>query len=65
MHRALGFEPVGRFPQVGHKLGRWHDVGWYRRVLVPHDSDMPCAAPPETLRIDEVLATAQACLPRD
>jgi phosphinothricin acetyltransferase len=29
IHTALGFEPVGIYQQVGYKLGRWHDVGWW------------------------------------
>jgi L-amino acid N-acyltransferase YncA len=32
LHERLGFTPVGVFSEVGHKLGRWHDVGfWLRR----------------------------------
>lgn len=27
-HRSLGFEPIGVFPKVGRKFGRWHDVAW-------------------------------------
>lgn len=33
LHRALGFEPVGVYPQVGFKLGRWWDVAWYGLAL--------------------------------
>ena len=33
LHEACGFRRVGVFPQVGYKLGRWHDVGWWHRPL--------------------------------
>lgn len=33
LHEAVGFEPVGVFREVGHKLGAWHDVGWWQRWL--------------------------------
>ncbi len=33
LHRALGFEPVGIFREVGWKRGAWHDVGWWQRRL--------------------------------
>lgn len=33
LHRALGFEPVGRFRQVGFKHGAWHDVAFAQRAL--------------------------------
>jgi phosphinothricin acetyltransferase len=33
LHRAMGFEPVGTFRQVGHKHGQWHDVAWTQRAL--------------------------------
>lgn len=33
LHRAMGFEPVGLYPQAGFKLGRWWDVAWYGLAL--------------------------------
>lgn len=33
LHRALGFEPVGTFRQVGFKHGDWHDVAFAQRAL--------------------------------
>ena len=29
LHEALGFVLVGIYRDVGYKLGRWHDVGWW------------------------------------
>lgn len=29
LHQAMGFIPVGVYRNVGFKLGRWHDVGWW------------------------------------
>lgn len=33
LHEAMGFELVGVYKQVGFKLGRWHDVGWWQLQL--------------------------------
>jgi L-amino acid N-acyltransferase YncA len=33
LHTALGFEPVGVYRNVGYKLGKWHDVGWWQLEL--------------------------------
>ncbi len=33
LHRALGFEPVGLYPNAGFKRGRWWDVAWYGLAL--------------------------------
>jgi L-amino acid N-acyltransferase YncA len=33
LHRALGFEPVGTYRQIGYKHGEWHDVAWVQRPL--------------------------------
>jgi phosphinothricin acetyltransferase len=33
LHEALGFSHVGVYREVGFKLGRWHDVGWWQRLL--------------------------------
>lgn len=32
-HRRYGFEHVGTFTEVGHKLGRYWDVAWYERAV--------------------------------
>lgn len=37
LHERLGFTHIGTFPQVGFKLGRWHDVGYWRLELGPWD----------------------------
>lgn len=33
LHESLGFRPIGVYPAVGFKLGRWHDVGWWQLEL--------------------------------
>jgi len=33
LHRAVGFEAVGVYREVGHKLGAWHDVAWFERPI--------------------------------
>ena len=33
LHESMGFKPVGVYRNVGHKLGRWHDVGWWQLSL--------------------------------
>jgi len=33
LHAACGFEVVGSFREVGHKLGRWIDVLWFQKLL--------------------------------
>ncbi len=33
LHRAMGFDPVGVYRQVGWKMGSWRDVGWFQRLL--------------------------------
>ena len=40
LHRAMGFEPVGRYRRIGYKLGSWHDVAWMQRPLA-YASDPP------------------------
>lgn len=43
LHEALGFRPVGVYHDVGFKMGRWHDVGWWHRGLrtLPPDPEPP------------------------
>jgi L-amino acid N-acyltransferase YncA len=33
LHRSLGFELVGVYPEVGFKLGAWHDTSWWHRSV--------------------------------
>lgn len=41
LHEAMGFRPIGIYRAVGHKLGRWHDVGWWQLALVEDDDRAP------------------------
>lgn len=47
LHEAMGFTPVGVYRDVGWKMGRWHDVGWWQRPLNPPNGADP--APPRTV----------------
>ncbi len=44
LHEAMGFEYVGSFREVGHKFGRWIDVGYWQRVLPDRESPKPASA---------------------
>ncbi len=33
LHKAVGFELVGIYRDVGSKFGRWHDVAWWQRPV--------------------------------
>ncbi|MFN2544013.1 MAG: arsinothricin resistance N-acetyltransferase ArsN1 family B [Actinomycetota bacterium] len=44
LFESLGFEPAGVFRDVGNKLGRWHDVGWWQRCV----ADLPPDPTPPT-----------------
>ncbi len=44
LHEGMGFRLVGVYRNVGHKLGRWHDVGWWSLALRE-----ALGAPPEPL----------------
>lgn len=33
LHRAMRFEPVGTYKEVGWKMGGWRDVAWFQRLL--------------------------------
>ncbi|MBC8351547.1 MAG: N-acetyltransferase [Planctomycetes bacterium] len=38
-HKSFGFEPIGVFPRVGYKFGKWHDVAWLYRPIREKDTD--------------------------
>ncbi len=39
LHESLGFRPIGIYRGVGHKLGKWHDVGWWQLSLRERDGE--------------------------
>ena len=41
LHESLGFEPVGVYRRVAWKFGRWWDVGWWQRQLLPAGTEPP------------------------
>jgi L-amino acid N-acyltransferase YncA len=41
LHRAMGFEEIGTFRRIGWKHGRWHDVAWMQRAVVPGREQEP------------------------
>jgi phosphinothricin acetyltransferase len=50
LHEALGFRPLCVYPSVGFKLGAWHDVGWWHRLIRPvPTSPRPPSAPIQVL----------------
>jgi len=53
LHEALGFRPVGVYPRVGFKDGRWHDVGWWQLPLRERTAE-----PAPTLSMDALRRVA-------
>ncbi len=49
LHESVGFAFVGRCREVGFKLGRWHDTGWWQCRL-----GEPAANPAPPLRLGEL-----------
>ena len=45
LHRAMGFEDVGVYRNIGFKAGSWHDVLWLQRALGPLPSAPDDPAP--------------------
>jgi L-amino acid N-acyltransferase YncA len=33
-HESIGFKKIGIYKNVGYKLNRWHDVGWWQKELL-------------------------------
>lgn len=66
-HRALGFEPVGTYRDIGYKFGKWHDVQWLVRRLRPRDvapqTPIPFAEFRNTRECKEILANSHELIP--
>lgn len=52
-HRALGFQEIGIFRNVGYKLGNWHDTHWFQLELAGHILN-----PPVPKKITEVASAS-------
>ena len=68
LHEALGFSHLGIYLRVGHKMGKWHDVGWWHRELrpLPESPEQPTPLPALVGRpgIAAALARGQALVRR-
>lgn len=38
LHESAGFKPIGIHKDTGFKLGRWHDIGYWRMGLADSDA---------------------------
>jgi phosphinothricin acetyltransferase len=43
LHESMGFAPIGVYPRIGFKFGRWHDVLWLQLRL--QETTEPVADP--------------------
>jgi phosphinothricin acetyltransferase len=60
LHQSVGFQPVGVFPHVGYKLGRWLDVGWWWLQLQPEIDAPPDPLPFSAIRGGTAVEAALA-----
>lgn len=58
LHRAMGFEPVGVYRNIGFKFGRWCDVEWWQQslTLTERSGDLPPPRPLADILGDRALA---------
>jgi phosphinothricin acetyltransferase len=67
LHEAMGFRLVGIYRSVGYKLGRWHDVGWWHRLVraprVPPDPPVEFRRIRGTPACERAVASGRALLP--
>lgn len=54
LHKAMGFELVGRYRNVGFKQGAWRDTEWWGRPLATSQAP-PAALHPVSTVIGDVL----------
>jgi L-amino acid N-acyltransferase YncA len=43
LHESLGFAPIGVYPKIGFKFGKWHDVAWLQLRL--QEASVPVPEP--------------------
>jgi L-amino acid N-acyltransferase YncA len=52
LHESFGYEPVGTYPRVGFKNGRWWGVGWWLAQLRDQPDGQVPAEPGPAARLD-------------
>jgi L-amino acid N-acyltransferase YncA len=60
LHEAMGFQPVAVYRNIGYKMGRWRDVGWWSLQLKPAIDNPPDPHDFSTIRDTQALADALA-----
>ncbi|MDO8290789.1 MAG: N-acetyltransferase family protein [Parvibaculum sp.] len=60
LHEACGFKPIGTYPEVGFKFGKWHGVGWWGL-----DLSASVAPEPPLHFTPEIFEAAKASLKAD
>lgn len=53
-HRALGFEEIGIFKNVGYKHGNWHHTHWFQLTLNEHNIN-----PANPKKMQEIISTKE------
>jgi L-amino acid N-acyltransferase YncA len=61
LHEAAGFKSIGIYNDIGFKLGRWHDIGYWRLGLAegtePPEEPVPFATFRKTLACASIIQT--------
>ena len=50
LHLAMGFKKSGVYHKTGYKCGRWHDVAWFEKEILPYDCPNPIRSVQEISR---------------
>jgi len=58
LHESLGFRPAAVYRGVGHKFGRWLDVGWWQRDLQPERDNPTDPHPFRSMRDSPAVGAA-------
>lgn len=56
LHAHFGFRRIGVVERAGYKLGRWHDVAWWQKLL--GEADTPPREPRAIAEVAHLLAGA-------
>jgi phosphinothricin acetyltransferase len=58
LHRSFGFEQIAVERSVGYKLGRWHDVSMWQKLLRQHHYNPEPVKPLQTIAESQVWGPA-------